>query len=66
MKIKNQSGSVTLFVIVSMMFILIVVLAAKFSETNKEIAQGKEIQAVQEQYNEYDLDSEYNKALENK
>lgn len=57
---KNEKGSVTLYVIISMMFFLIVVVGIYVSSTNKVQNQQKEIEKIQESYKTKDINSLYN------
>lgn len=67
MKIKtNQKASVSMLVIVSLIFLLILIVGIQYSIKNKQQAQVKEVQAIKEQYNKNDIDSEYNKIITNK
>ncbi len=50
-KFKNQKGSVTLFVLISMIFFLIVLVSIYLSNVNREQAQVSEIKAIQDEYN---------------
>ena len=50
-KFKGQKGSVTLFVLISIIFFLIVLISIYISSGNKEQSQVSEIKAIQEEYN---------------
>lgn len=61
-KIKEEKGSITLYVIVSMIFFLIVVVAIYVSSTNKKIIQEKQIKDIQKSYQVEDINSIYDEA----
>ena len=50
-KLKGQKGSITLFVLISIIFFLIVLISIYISSGNKEQSQVSEIKAIQEEYN---------------
>ena len=50
-KNKNEKGSITVYVVVSMLFILIVLTIIYMSMVNKSINQEKKIARIQEEYN---------------
>lgn len=57
---KEEKGSVTLYVIISMMFFLIVVVGIYVSSTNKVQTQQKEIEKIQKSYETEDINTLYN------
>lgn len=57
---KDEKGSVTLYVIISMMFFLIVVVGIYVSSTNKVQDQQKEIEKIHESYEMKDINTLYN------
>ncbi|MCI8640883.1 MAG: hypothetical protein HFJ59_03305 [Clostridia bacterium] len=57
---KDEKGSVTLYVIISMMFFLIVVVGIYVSSNNKVQNQQKEIEKIQESYEIKDINTLYN------
>ena len=61
-KIKEEKGSITLYVIVSMIFFLIVVVAIYVSSTNKKIIQEKQIEDIQKGYQTEDINAIYDEA----
>ena len=61
-KIKEEKGSITLYVIVSMIFFLIVVVAIYVSSTNKKIIQEKQIEDIQKSYQTEDINAIYDEA----
>ena len=50
-KFKGQKGSVTLFVLISIIFFLIVLISIYIASGNKKQSQLSEIKAIQEEYN---------------
>lgn len=61
-KLKGQKGSITLFVLISIIFFLIVLISIYIGSGNKERTQISEIEAIQEEYNvsPEELQEEYN------
>lgn len=59
-KSKEEKGSVTLYVVISMMFFLIVVVGIYVSSTNKLQTQQKEIAEIQKSYETEDINTLYN------
>lgn len=57
---KDEKGSITLYVVISMMFFLIVVIEIFVSSTNKVQTQQKEIEKIQESYETKDINALYN------
>ena len=62
-KIKEQKGSITLFVIMSMLFFTIVVVAIYVNTSYKAQAQEREVKKIQQEYEKTNIDDEYNKVL---
>ena len=65
MKIKkDERGSVTLFVLVACMFMLVILLLVNISITNRNSGQNKELDRIEEEYaqNKTSLDEIYAKA----
>lgn len=58
---KKQSGSVTLFVLIAMIFFLIVCFFIYTNSNNKKISQSKELEQLKKNYeqNKEELDEEY-------
>lgn len=55
-KIKSEKGSVTLYVLVAILFFLILIIAGYTSSTNKKIAVDKEFNQIKSQYEkEYEI-----------
>lgn len=54
--LKNENGSITVFVLAIMLFMLIVVGTSYMSISNKRIAQKKEIEKIQKQYDDASMD----------
>lgn len=61
--IKNEKGSITLFVLIAMLFFLIVVFSVFISSSNKMQAQTSEIDKIQEEYDK-DIDEIYNQVYD--
>ena len=59
-KSKEERGSVTLYVVISMMFFLIMVVGIYVSSTNKVQTQQKEIAEIQKSYETEDINTLYN------
>ena len=60
-KLKESTGSVTLFVLISMMFFLFVTLSWYTNAKNQLSEQRKQIKIIQNQYNSSDMEEEYRK-----
>ncbi len=58
-KIKEQKGSITIFVLISMIFFTIVVMALYVNSTYKVQAQQKEIEKIQKTYQKEDINQIY-------
>lgn len=58
-KIKEQEGSITIFVVISMIFFTIVVMALYVNSTYKVQAQQKEIEKIQKTYQKEDINQIY-------
>ena len=65
-KNNKEKGSITLFVLIGIIFILIILGVIYFSRQNKSIAQEKEIRQIEKSYNinTNDLSEEYNEIIE--
>ena len=63
-KIKEQKGSITLFVLVSIMFFVIVLVGLYVNSSYKIQKQEKEIEKIQKNYEKENIDDLYNKAYE--
>ena len=63
---KKEKGSVTLFVLISCMFMIIILLVVNIGVMNKNRSQEKELEEISKQYNqnETDLDNTYANTLE--
>ena len=69
MEIKKEKGSITLFVLISCLFMIIILLVVNIGVMNKNRSQEKNLEEIAKQYsqNETDLDNAYAKvADENK
>ena len=65
--IKNENGSITVFVVATMLFILVLVMIFYFSINNKATTQNKDIDKIKSEYqssNESEMDQVYER-LEN-
>lgn len=66
-KIKSEKGSVTVFVLATMLFIMLVMITSYTGMMNKLSNQTKQIQKIQEEYMvanvEEQMTDEYNKVL---
>lgn len=58
-KIKEQRGSITLFVLVSIMFFVIVLVGLYVNSNYKIQKQQKEIEKIQKSYNKEDMNELY-------
>ena len=63
---KNENGSITLFVLIAMIFVLIIVCTIYITKQNELLEQEKEINEIQESYNidNIELLDEHNDAIE--
>lgn len=59
-KRKSEKGSITLFVVIAMMFFSIVLLMGFTGVKNKIAAQNKKIEVIQNEYQATDMDQKYN------
>lgn len=64
-KIESQRGSITLFVLISMIFLIIVIVGIYISISNKLQKQEKEIEQIQQSYEKTDINTVYEKTLTN-
>ena len=58
-KIKEQTGSITLFVLTSMLFFVIVVVAVYVNTNYKAQAQQRELEKIQQTYQKEDINDIY-------
>ena len=65
-KISNSKGSITLFVLISVLFFLVVVSGIYIGVSNKTQKQESDIQKIQQVYEKENVDDLYNKSIENK
>ena len=63
---KNENGSITLFVLIAMILVLIIVCTIYITKQNELLEQEKEINEIQESYNidNNELLDEYNDSIE--
>ena len=50
-KIRSEKGSITLFVLVTMLFFMYILISVYMNQNNKINAQKKQIQQIQQEYN---------------
>ena len=62
-KIKEQKGSITLYVLLSMLFFVTVLVWLYVNSSYKMQQQQKSIQKIQQEYEKTNIDDEYNKVL---
>lgn len=60
-KFKDSTGSVTLFVLITMIFFLFVTLTWYTNAKNQLSEQRKQIKIIQNQYNSSNMEEEYRK-----
>lgn len=65
-KIKKEQGSVTLFVLVSMIFFMFVLVGMYVNTSNKVAKQEREVNKMQQSYEQTDINDIYNKKYEEK
>lgn len=63
-KIKEQKGSITLFVLISIMFFVIVLVGLYVNSSYKVQKQQKEIEKIQKNYEKENIDDLYNRTYE--
>ncbi len=61
-KLKSPKGSVTMFVLISMIFFLIVILTWYISARNKLVEHQKELKVIQNEYATYNMEESYRKS----
>ena len=61
-RLKNEKGSITLYVLISMFFFIIVVFGIYFNTNSKMQKQNKEIEQIQKQYEKENINDVYEKA----
>jgi len=50
-KFRSEKGSITLFVLVTMLFFVYIMISVYMNQNNKMNAQKKQIQQIQQEYN---------------
>ena len=65
-KIKKEQGSVTLFVLVSMIFFMFVLVGMYVNTSNKVAKQEREVNKIQQSYEQVDINDIYNKKIQEK
>lgn len=67
---RNEKGSVTLFVLVAMLFFIIVVISVYSNIKNKELVQAKNLEKIKYEYEKYTdmeaMDNKYEEILGDK
>lgn len=63
-KIKEQKGSITLFVLVSIMFFIVVLVGVYINSSYKIQEQEREIEKVQKSYEKENVNELYNRTYE--
>ncbi len=66
-KLKSERGSITVFVLSTMLIVLGVIFVAYFSMMNKSSSQAKQLEKIQEEYNVSSdmMSQEYEESMEN-
>lgn len=60
-KIREQKGSITLYVLISMLFFAIVLMSLYVNSSYKVQKQQREIEKIQDNYNKEDINDLYEK-----
>lgn len=61
-KLKKEKGSITLYVLISMFFFIVIVFGVYFNTNSKIQKQNKEIEKIQKQYEKENINDVYEKA----
>ena len=61
-RLKNEKGSITLYVLISMFFFIVIVFGIYFNTNSKMQKQNKEIEQIQKQYEKENINDVYEKA----
>ncbi len=61
----QERGSITLFVLITMMALLIIIVGTYVSSNNSVKKQEREIEKIQKEYEKEDINDIYEKASEN-
>ncbi len=64
LKLKEENGSITLFVLMSIMFFVIVLMGLYINSSYKIQKQQKDLEQIQKSYNQQNIDDLYNKTYE--
>lgn len=62
-KIKSEKGAITLFVVISIIFFVIVLVGLYVTSSNKMLKQQKELQQIQKNYETENIDDVYNRIV---
>ena len=63
-KIKQEKGSITLYVLISMLLFIVVILAIYFNSNSKMQKQNKEIEKIQKEYEKENINDVYEKTYD--
>ena len=63
-EIKQEKGSITLYVLISMIFFIVVILGIYLNSNSKTQKQNKEIQKIQKEYEKENINDVYQKAYD--
>ena len=64
LKFKEQKGSITLFVLLSILFFIVVLVGLYINSSNKIQKQQREIEKIKNQYETQNVNDLYNKIYE--
>lgn len=65
-KINKEQGSITVFVLISMLFFIIILVGLFTNISNKVAKQEREINRIQQSYRQEDINKIYNEKYEQK
>ena len=63
-KVNSEKGSITLYVLISMFFVLAAILGIYFNSNSKAQKQQKEIEKIQSEYEKENINDVYEKAYD--
>ena len=63
-KLRSEKGSITLFVLTSMLFFVMIIFLLYSGMENKINAQKKELDIITKEYEQFNMEQEYNQAKE--
>ena len=64
-RLKNEKGSITLYVLISMFFFIVIVFGIYFNTNNKMQKQNKEIDKIQQEYEKEKINEIYEERYDN-